>query len=261
MRILSFVTCLTVISGAAASGGALYDTLEISSDASSAEIKKAYRRLALRFHPDKNDASDAAERFRAVTEAYETLGTASERALYDRDPHGYDAAAGGGGGGGGGAGAMRRRGGGGGGGGDPFATFRGAFGDVWSGWEPGMTVTGSFRRGARRHTITIHPDGSSDETVDEAGIDVPGGGGNGLHGGGSGGSYSKISRTDKHGRQSVTVQVEGWSGLVEALLPSFVPPVVASVLVLTLCNGYVCCGLFVWLCCFGVPRSAPIKAD
>ena len=62
-----------------------YDLLGIDSLASPEEIKKAYRRLAHQFHPDKNPGNPAAEEhFKRITEAYEVLQDAQKRAAYDR---------------------------------------------------------------------------------------------------------------------------------------------------------------------------------
>ncbi len=62
-----------------------YEVLEVDPGASEAEIKSAYRRLSLAFHPDRNPGDDeAAERFRRVAEAFEVLGDAAKRARYDR---------------------------------------------------------------------------------------------------------------------------------------------------------------------------------
>jgi hypothetical protein len=62
-----------------------YDILKVSQEASAAEIKSAYRRLARQLHPDKNNGSEeTALRFAAIAEAYETLGNARERSKYDR---------------------------------------------------------------------------------------------------------------------------------------------------------------------------------
>ena len=76
-----------------------YQTLGVPRDATPEQIKKAYRKLAMKFHPDVADAPDAAERFKAIGEAYEVLHDPSKRSMYDRggDPMG--------GGFGGGAGA------------------------------------------------------------------------------------------------------------------------------------------------------------
>ncbi|MBO1901978.1 molecular chaperone DnaJ [Leucobacter weissii] len=61
-----------------------YDTLGVSRDASSDEIKKAYRRLARQLHPDVNPSEEAAEQFKAVTHAYDVLSDPNERQRYDQ---------------------------------------------------------------------------------------------------------------------------------------------------------------------------------
>lgn len=62
-----------------------YEVLKVSPKASGAEIKSAYRRLARKLHPDKNNGSEeTALKFAAIAEAYEVLGNAKERARYDR---------------------------------------------------------------------------------------------------------------------------------------------------------------------------------
>lgn len=61
-----------------------YQILEIRRDANDAEVKAAYRRLALRYHPDHADEADAEERFKAVAEAYRILSDAELRGAYDR---------------------------------------------------------------------------------------------------------------------------------------------------------------------------------
>lgn len=63
-----------------------YYFLGISQDASAEDIKKAYRKLSLKYHPDKNDNDDFfSERFREVQEAYETLTDTDRRKLYDQN--------------------------------------------------------------------------------------------------------------------------------------------------------------------------------
>jgi molecular chaperone DnaJ len=64
-----------------------YDVLGVPRDASDADVKKAFRRLARELHPDVNPAPEAAERFREAAEAYEVLSTAETRARYDRFGH------------------------------------------------------------------------------------------------------------------------------------------------------------------------------
>src|SRR3954452_4288034 len=62
-----------------------YDILGVSEDASEAEIKKAYRKLALKWHPDKNPGDKAAEeKMKEINQAYEVLGDAKKRQNYDR---------------------------------------------------------------------------------------------------------------------------------------------------------------------------------
>ena len=62
-----------------------YETLKVSPKASKTEIKSAYRRLARKLHPDKNNGSEETARaFATIAEAYEVLSNAKERASYDR---------------------------------------------------------------------------------------------------------------------------------------------------------------------------------
>jgi molecular chaperone DnaJ len=61
-----------------------YALLGVARDASEAEIKKAYRKLAMEFHPDRNPAPDAEAKFKEITEAYEVLRDPQKRAAYDR---------------------------------------------------------------------------------------------------------------------------------------------------------------------------------
>ncbi|GAX22062.1 DnaJ homolog subfamily B member 9 [Fistulifera solaris] len=62
-----------------------YQVLEVPSDASLLDIKKAYRRLALQHHPDRNHGSAAStERFKSISEAYEVLSDPEQRKEYDR---------------------------------------------------------------------------------------------------------------------------------------------------------------------------------
>ena len=106
----------------------LYDILEIPSDADEDAIKKAYRRLAVKYHPDKNPGNkEAEEKFKKISHAYEILGDKEKRQIYDQ--YGEDAANGNGGGGGFS--------------GDPFDIFNQFFGGGGGGFE-------SFFGGGRR---------------------------------------------------------------------------------------------------------------
>ena len=60
-----------------------YTALGLGSAATLADVKKAFRQKASFWHPDKNSATDAAERFRAVQQAYEVLSDADRRQAYD----------------------------------------------------------------------------------------------------------------------------------------------------------------------------------
>ena len=61
----------------------LYDVLGVAVNAPRGDVKRAYRALALQLHPDKCASPTANERFKAVQEAYATLGDRSRRAAYD----------------------------------------------------------------------------------------------------------------------------------------------------------------------------------
>ena len=106
-----------------------YEVLGVSRDADADEIKKAYRRLALKYHPDKNPGDKTAEeKFKELGEAYEVLDDAQKRAAYDQfghaafDPRSRAGRAGGFGGFGGGFH-------------DPFEIFREVFGGSGSIFE------------------------------------------------------------------------------------------------------------------------------
>jgi molecular chaperone DnaJ len=64
-----------------------YDLLGVARNASGDEIKRAFRRLAMKHHPDKNSDPGAEERFKEINEAYEVLSDPEKRAVYDRFGH------------------------------------------------------------------------------------------------------------------------------------------------------------------------------
>lgn len=80
-----------------------YETLSVQKNCSDGELKKAYRRMAMKYHPDRNpDSKEAEHKFKEVKEAYEVLSDSQKRAAYDQFGHdGVDPSRGGGHGGGG----------------------------------------------------------------------------------------------------------------------------------------------------------------
>lgn len=112
-----------------------YEVLGVSKSASESELKKAYRKLALQYHPDKNpDDKGAEEKFKEAAEAYEVLSNADKRARYDRYGH---AGVGGAASGGFGGGSMNME--------DIFNQF----GDIFGGSFGGFGGFGGGRGGSR----------------------------------------------------------------------------------------------------------------
>ena len=76
-----------------------YDVLGVSKSSSQDEIKKAYRKVALKYHPDRNpDDKEAEDKFKEAAEAYDVLGNEEKRRKYDQFGHqAFGAGAGGGG--------------------------------------------------------------------------------------------------------------------------------------------------------------------
>eukprot|EP00922_Rhytidocystis_sp_ex-Travisia-forbesii_P009108 GHVS01013301.1.p1 GENE.GHVS01013301.1~~GHVS01013301.1.p1 ORF type:complete len:413 (+),score=77.73 GHVS01013301.1:202-1440(+) len=73
---------------AAAARRCLYEVLEVERTAATEVIKKSYRKLSMKFHPDKNKSPNAGEIFKELAHAYETLSDAEKRQIYDR--HGFE---------------------------------------------------------------------------------------------------------------------------------------------------------------------------
>jgi molecular chaperone DnaJ len=103
-----------------------YEILGVAKGASDEEIKKSYRKLAMKYHPDRNpDSKESEDKFKEAKEAYEMLTNPEKREAYDRYGHaGVDPNMGGGGGFGGGAGGF----------GDAFGDI---FGDIFGGGGAG----------------------------------------------------------------------------------------------------------------------------
>ncbi|GHU34373.1 hypothetical protein FACS1894166_11730 [Bacilli bacterium] len=64
-----------------------YEILGIPKSATPDEIKRAFRRLAMQYHPDRNKAADAEAKFKEVNEAYEVLSDTNKRTTYDQYGH------------------------------------------------------------------------------------------------------------------------------------------------------------------------------
>ena len=82
--LFAIVILLSFIASVVIAGADYYKTLEVDKKASAADIKKAYRKLSLKYHPDKNSAPDAAAKFAEINNAYATLSDEDQRKIYDR---------------------------------------------------------------------------------------------------------------------------------------------------------------------------------
>lgn len=124
-----------------------YEVLGVARDTSEREIKKAYKRLAMKFHPDRNPGDKAAEAsFKEIKEAYEILTDSDKKAAYDQFGH---------------AGVDPNRGGHGGGQGDFGDIFGDVFGDIFGGGRRG----GGQRQAARGSDLRYNLELSLEEAV------------------------------------------------------------------------------------------------
>lgn len=169
-----------------------YKTLGLQKGASDDELKKAYRKMALKYHPDKNKSPGAEAKFKEIAEAYEVLNDPKKREIYDK--YGEEGLKGGmGGGGGGGPGGnftytFH---------GDPHETFRMFFGDENPFGQFFQFSSGGRPSGANRMF------GGEDMDVDDdpfAGFTNMMGGHHGFNMGGAGGGA-----TGGHRRQDPTI--------------------------------------------------------
>jgi len=64
-----------------------YEVLGVTKTSSSDEIKNQYRKLALKFHPDRNQSKDAGEHFKEISEAYAVLSDSEKKQTYDQHGH------------------------------------------------------------------------------------------------------------------------------------------------------------------------------
>lgn len=120
-----------------------YEVLGVAKDADGPTLKKAYRKLAMKYHPDRNpDDEDAEAKFKEATEAYEVLGDAQKRQAYDQFGHaGVDGQGGAGGFGGGGA---------------SFSDIFGdVFGDIFGGGGGGRGRNRAYRGSDLRYNLEL----------------------------------------------------------------------------------------------------------
>ncbi|XP_040266873.1 dnaJ homolog subfamily B member 9 [Bufo bufo] len=85
--VLTFAVCILLISEVILAAKTYYDILGVPKNASERQIKKAFHKLAMKYHPDKNKSPDAEAKFREIAEAYEILSDDNKRKEYDLSGH------------------------------------------------------------------------------------------------------------------------------------------------------------------------------
>jgi len=135
-----------------------YEILGVEKNASEAEIKKAFKRMAMKYHPDRNpDNKEAEEHFKEAKEAYDVLTDAQKRSAYDQFGHaGVDASAGMGGAGGFGGGAS----------------FSDIFGDVFGDIFGGGRARGGGSRAYRGDDLQYNLELSLEDAVRGTSVDI-----------------------------------------------------------------------------------------
>eukprot|EP00746_Dinoflagellata_sp_MGD_P131918 gnl/MRDRNA2_/MRDRNA2_65654_c1_seq1.p1 gnl/MRDRNA2_/MRDRNA2_65654_c1~~gnl/MRDRNA2_/MRDRNA2_65654_c1_seq1.p1 ORF type:complete len:223 (+),score=26.23 gnl/MRDRNA2_/MRDRNA2_65654_c1_seq1:52-720(+) len=199
-----------------------HKTLEIKRGASKEEIKKAYRRQALQWHPDKNDAPDAEERFKEIARCYEMLSDPGKYRAQGTGLPDEDSTA------------------------RAFRTFEDMFGNVHSRWRPGKTISGTYVSNGRKVSITIYPDGTTEETDTASRT----------------GSYSSVYESG-NGMTSIHITGNPLDAFADYLgskgMPSFVITLISALAGL-LCNPLTCCAGCCW-CCLGCPVPGKRRRD
>ena len=118
-----------------------YEVLGVARNANADEIKKAYRKAAIKYHPDKNPGDkEAEEKFKEAAEAYDVLSNQDKRARYDQFGHAGMSGAAGGGFGGGGFGGFSME--------DIFSQFGDIFGGHFGGFGGGSRGGARVSRGS-----------------------------------------------------------------------------------------------------------------
>jgi curved DNA-binding protein CbpA len=223
-----------------------FHLLEVGSDVSDANLKKAYRKKALQYHPDKCRTSDCEGKFEAIAAAYELLSDPRQRSDYLKfgsangvqRSSGFPEAS-----------QRRRRSRAG------HQTFADLFGDSdWSSWKPGDHIKTHFVKNGRTVNLEIFPDGSSKETQGPAVSPSSSKTGN----------YKYTSKTSAQGGSQVRLEIEGFD-FVEPLLlavgaPAWLAGAAAALtgIVFSPLGCLIGCGY----CCFGPStKRAPANTN